>query len=304
MSKKLRKKTIVQPEDLSSVDLHRLLLTAIAPRPIALASTVDQEGRVNLSPFSYFNVFSTRPPVCIISPSRRVKDNTEKHTLENVREVPEVCINIVNYAMTRQMSLASSDYAKGVNEFGKAGFTEAPCMHIRPPRVDQAPVSLECRVDEVKALGSEGGAGNLIICRILSLHLDDTYLRADGTLSPDKLDLVGRMGEDWYCRADDASMFRVPKPGSPLGMGVEALPERIRLSHVLTGNDLGKLGHLTSLPSPDAIEERRETEKCKSILRRCEGDADRLERELHEEAKRLIEDNHLIEAMEVMMIIK
>lgn len=261
----------IQPEDLSSVALHRLLLSAIAPRPIAFASTIDRDGRVNLSPFSYFNVFSTRPPVCIFSPSRRVQDNTEKHTLQNVREVPEVCISVVNRAMTQQMSLASSNFPKGVDEFVKAGFTPRPSDRIRPPGVMESPVSLECRVDEIRALGSEGGAGNLIFCTVLRVHVQKQVMRDDGSIDSLQLDLVGRMGEDWYCHADRSSMFRVPKPGAVAGVGIDGLPEYVRHSKWLTGNDLGKLGHIASLPDASAVKECREGASFRELLRRVES---------------------------------
>jgi len=290
------------PGDLSSVALHRLMLSAIAPRPIAFASTIDRNGRINLSPFSYFNVFSTRPPVCIFSPSRRVKDNSEKHTLENVREVPEVCISVVSRAMTEQMSLASSDFPKGVNEFEKAGFTPRSSELIRPPGVMESPVCFECRVDEVKALGTEGGAGNLIFCTVLQIHVQKSFMRDDGTLDPVKLDLVGRMGEDWYCQTGSTSMFRVPKPGSVTGIGVDGLPEAIRFSEWLTGNELGKLGHLTRLPDATALQARRESKQFQEIWNRVDGNRQQAREEIHKLAKTLIEKGQLIDAIEIMMV--
>ena len=318
----------IQPEDLSSVALHRLLLSAIAPRPIAFASTIDRDGRINLSPFSYFNVFSTRPPVCIFSPSRRVQDNTEKHTLQNVREVPEVCISVVNRAMTQQMSLASSDFPKGVDEFVKAGFTPRPSDSIRPPGVMESPVSLECRVDEVRALGSEGGAGNLIFCTVLRVHVQKQVMRDDGSIDSLQLDLVGRMGEDWYCHADRSSMFRVPKPGAVAGVGIDGLPEYVRHSKWLTGNDLGKLGHIASLPDASAVKQCREGASFRELLRRVDdvgdggprgrddggrdgeqrgrddGKQERLREHIHKYAKGLINENQLIDALVFMMAIE
>lgn len=237
----------IDPKEISTGKLHSYLLGAVAPRPICFASTVDVEGNVNLSPYSFFNVFSANPPVMIFSPARRVRNNTTKHTLENVLETKEVVINIVSYPMVQQMSLSSTEYAKGVNEFVKAGFTEIPSQKVKPPRVAEAPVQFECKVNEVVELGKEGGAGNLVICEVVQLHINEAILDAEGKIDPVKIDAVARMGGNWYNRAKEG-MFEVPKPLSTLGIGVDALPKAIRLSKILTGNDLGMLANVEELP--------------------------------------------------------
>ena len=237
----------IQPQDISTGKLHGYLLGAVAPRPIAFASTIDAEGNVNLSPFSFFNVFSAKPPIMIFSPARRVRDNTTKHTLVNALETKEVVINIVSYDMVQQMSLSSTEYAKGVNEFEKAGFTEVPSLKIAPPRVAESPVQFECKVNEVISLGDEGGAGNLIICEVVQLHIDENILDNDGKIDPVKIDAVARMGGNWYNRSKEG-IFEVPKPLSSLGVGIDRLPKEIRESKVLSGNDLGMLGNVETLP--------------------------------------------------------
>lgn len=234
--------------------IHKYLLNSVAPRPICFASTVDAQGRVNLSPFSFFNVFSANPPVVIFSPSRRGRDNTVKHSYENVLEVPEVTINMVSYDMVNQMSLASSDYPKGTNEFVKAGFTELPSTRVRPPRVAEAPVSLECEVDQVIPLGDGPSAGNLVLARVVCMHVFEDLLDEHGLPDPTVLDLVGRHGGNWYTRTHPAALFEVEKPSQPLGMGVDRLPDRIRNSTVLTGNDLGILANIPVAPTPEEAE--------------------------------------------------
>ena len=238
----------IYPQDISTAKLHGYLLGAVAPRPIAFASTVDANGNVNLSPFSFFNVFSANPPIMIFSPARRVRDNTTKHTLENAAETKEVVINIVSYAMVQQMSLSSTEYGKGVNEFKKAGFTELPSTLVKPPRVAESPVQFECKVNDIIELGAEGGAGNLIVCEVVQLHIDEAILDAEGRIDPIKIDTVARMGGNWYSRSKEG-IFEVPKPLSTLGIGVDALPKEIRLSSILTGNDLGMLGNIEELPN-------------------------------------------------------
>jgi flavin reductase (DIM6/NTAB) family NADH-FMN oxidoreductase RutF len=240
---------IIQPQELPVQKLHSYLLGAVAPRPIAFASTVDQAGRVNLSPFSFFNVFSSQPPILIFSPARRVRDNSIKHTLSNVQQVPEVCINIVSYAMVEQASLASCEYPAGVNEFVKAGFTEEPSRFIQPPRVAESPVSFECRVNQVIPMGTQGGAGNLIVAEVLLMRIKDEILDANGRIDPHKLDAVARMGADFYCRASGPAVFEVPKPNEKSGLGVDRLPAHVWRSDFLTGNDLGRLGNLHELPA-------------------------------------------------------
>lgn len=243
----------IQPKDLSTLELQALLQGAIAPRPIAFVSSVNREGEVNLSPFSFFNLFSANPPILVFSPSRRVRDKSTKHTLENVLEVPEVVIHVVGHSLVEQMSLASTEYAKGVNEFVKAGLTEVPSNLVSPPRVKEAPLAFECRVNQVISLGEEGGAGNLVICEALQIHLDERILDASGVIAPLKLDPVARLGGNWYTKINAESLFQIPKPLTTLGIGVDQIPEEIRLSPILTGNNLGRLGNVEQLPSPEEV---------------------------------------------------
>lgn len=244
----------INPKDIPTAKLHGYLLSAVAPRPIALASTIDKDGNPNLSPFSFFNVFSANPPILIFSPARRVRDNTTKHTLENVHQVKEVVINIVNYSIVQQMSLSSTAYAKGVNEFEKAGFTMLKSDIVKPFRVAEAPVQFECKVNEIVALGNEGGAGNLIICEVIKVHLHKDILNDDQTINQQKIDLVARAGGSYYTRAKEG-FFEIPKPISSLGIGVDAIPKTIRNSTILTGNDLGLLGNMEKLPSKEEIQD-------------------------------------------------
>ncbi|MDC0096898.1 flavin reductase family protein [bacterium] len=237
----------IDPKAVSTAALHGYMLGAVTPRPIAFASTIDSAGNVNLSPFSFFNVFSANPPIMIFSPARRGRDNTTKHTYENVLQVKEVVINIVNYDIVQQMSLSSTEYGKGINEFEKAGLTPLASQTIKPPRVAESPVQFECRVNEVISLGTEGGAGNLVICEVLKMHINEAVLDADGKIDPVKLDAVSRMGGNWYSRAKQG-MFEVPKPLSRLGIGFDQLPEAIRTSKLLTGNDLAMLANVEVLP--------------------------------------------------------
>jgi flavin reductase (DIM6/NTAB) family NADH-FMN oxidoreductase RutF len=242
------------PNELRVMELQGLLQGAIAPRPICFASTIDNQGNVNLSPFSFFNMFSTKPPILIFSPARRGRDNTTKHTLENVLQVPEVCINVVTYSMVQQTSLASTEYPRGTNEFIKAGFTEESSIAIKPPRVKESPVQLECKVNQVIPLGDQGGAGNLVICEIVCFHIHNDVLNAVGKIDQEKIDLVARLGGDWYARAHGEALFEVPKPLTTLGIGVDKLPTHIRNSQILTGNDLGMLGNTEQLPDRDSVE--------------------------------------------------
>ena len=251
----------LSPEQLSQAELHGYLLSAVAPRPICFASTISAKGEVNLSPYSFFNVFSSNPPVMIFSPARRGRDNTVKHSYENVKEVAEVTINVVNHPMVEQMSLASTEYARGVNEFEKAGFTQVESDLIKPPRVGEAPVSFECRVTEVIELGDGPGAGNLVLAEVLKIHLQEEYLDQDGRLDTRLLDLVGRMGGSWYTRASGDSLFEIPKPLRTLGIGVDSLPESARNSTVLTGNELGRLGNSEVMPAFEEQERLAAKEK-------------------------------------------
>ncbi|NQX86569.1 MAG: flavin reductase family protein [Flavobacteriaceae bacterium] len=241
-----------EPKELTTKTLHGLLLSAVAPRPIAFASTCDEEGNPNLSPFSFFNVFSANPPILIFSPARRVRDNTTKHTLENAVNTKEVVINIVNYDIVQQMSLTSTEYAKGVNEFDKAGLTMLASDEVKPFRVAEAPVQFECKINEVVSLGNEGGAGNLVICEVVKFHISKDVLNDDDTINQEALDLVARAGGDYYSRVKKG-FFEVQKPLSKLGIGIDGMPEHVKNSMILTGNDLGMLGNVEALPSDDDI---------------------------------------------------
>jgi flavin reductase (DIM6/NTAB) family NADH-FMN oxidoreductase RutF len=243
----------LDPKELPIPKLHHYLLGSIGPRPIAFASTVDAEGNRNLAPFSFFNVFSANPPILIFSPARSGRTNTTKNTHDNVKEVAEVVINVVNYDMVHQMSLASSPFEAGVDEFVKAGFTPIASDTIRPFRVKESPVQIECKVIEVKELGENGGAGNLVICEVQKIHIDERVLDENQMVDQQKIDLVSRMGGNWYCRANDASMFEVDKPITTIGIGVDSLPMKIRTSSHLTGNDLGILGNMESIPTVEEI---------------------------------------------------
>lgn len=242
----------ILPQEIPTSKLHGYLLGAVSPRPVAFASTVDKEGGINLSPFSFFNVFSARPPILIFSPARRGRDNTTKHTYENLLEVPEVVINVVSYDMVQQVSLASTEYPKGTNEFVKAGFNQLESDIVKPPRVAEAPVQIECLVKEIISLGNEGGAGNLVICEVVKLHIKEAVLDDNGNIDPNKIDTIARLGGDWYTRAK-WGLFKVPKPLTTQGIGVDMLPEEIRTSRVLTGNDLGMLGNIESFPNGEEI---------------------------------------------------
>ncbi len=244
---------IINPKEIPVPKMHGYLLGAVAPRPIAFASTVDMDGNVNLSPFSFFNVFSANPPIVVFSPARRGRDNTTKHTYENVKAVPEVVINIVNYAMVEQTSLASCEFPKGVNEFIKAGFTEVKSDAVKPPRVGEAPVAMECKVNQVIELGTGGAAGNLVICEVVRMHIKDEVLDEQGRIDPYKIDLVARMGQDYYCRAQGDVIFAVAKPNEKLGIGFDQIPLFIRNSGKLTNNELGKLGNIQQLPGKESI---------------------------------------------------
>ncbi len=243
----------VKPEDISLGRLHHHMLSAIAPRPIAFASTVDKDGNRNLSPFSYFNVFSTRPPIAIFSPAKSGRTNTQKDTYHNAKETMEVVINVVNHDIVQQMSLSSTAYGPEVDEFAKSGLTPIDSEMVKPARVKESPVSLECKVREVVELGDEGGSGNLIICEIVLIHISDDVLDEEGNIDTKKIDLVGRMGGDWYVHANGDALFEVPKPIRQKGIGVDQLPEKIRTSKILTGNDLGMLGNVERMPSGEEI---------------------------------------------------
>lgn len=280
----------IDPSTISQPELHSILLTAVAPRPICFASTVDPEGNVNLSPYSFFNVFSSAPPVMIFSPSRSGRDGSLKHTHLNIKEVPEVVINVVNHKIVEQMSLSSTAYDKGVNEFKKSGLTEAPSDLVRPPRVAEAPVSFECTVREIIELADTPGAGNLIIVEVKRIHLNEDYL-TNGNLDTEKLDLVGRMGGSWYIKANGDALFEIPKPLRTKGIGVDALPKGIRESDILTGNNLGRLGNLEKLPTEKDIAKIAALEE----VRTTKG-----KKALHQVAKLFIESGETEKALNVL----
>lgn len=279
----------IDPKEISTAELHGYLLGAIAPRPIAFASTVDKSGNVNLSPYSFFNIFGSNPPILIFSPSRRVRDNTTKHSLENVLEVPEVVINIVDYAMVEQMSLASTEYEQGVNEFIKSGLTEVPSTKVKPPRVKEAPAAFECRVKEVIPLGEEGGAGNLVLCEVILAHFREDIFNEKGQIDQFKLDAVSRMGGDWYCRAQGDALFEIPKPIRTKGIGVDAIPFSIRNSTVLSGNNLGRLGNVEALPGQEEVLEFATQPVIQEMRIRFQHDRESYVNHLHQYAKEVLE---------------
>ncbi len=285
-------------KDLKPAEKQYYLQHVVAPRPICFASTIDKAGNVNLSPFSFFNLFSSNPPIVIFSPARRVRDNTTKHTLQNVLEVPEVVINIVTYDMVQQTSLASCEYPKGTNEFMKAGFTEEPATIISPPMVKESKVKMECKVIEVKPLGTEKGAGNLVICEVLKLHIDDSLLDEQHKMDQRKIHHVARLGGDWYCKVDETNLFHVAKPNTELGIGVDALPASIRNSSILTGNNLGQLANVNEMPFIDpAFDDPR----LKEIIQYFSINPDEMEKELHTYAKSLLDEGKVKEAWQVVL---
>jgi flavin reductase (DIM6/NTAB) family NADH-FMN oxidoreductase RutF len=289
---------ILDLKNLKPAEKQYYLQHVIAPRPICFASTIDKDGNVNLSPFSFFNLFSSNPPIVIFSPARRVRDNTTKHTLQNVLEVPEVVIHIVTFDMVQQTSLASCEYPKDVNEFIKAGFTEEPATLVKPPMVKESMVKMECKVLEVKPLGTEGGAGNLVICEVLRMHIDDSLFTADKKMDQRKIQHVARLGGDWYCRVDESNLFIVPKPNTELGVGVDALPTNIRTSTILTGNDLGMLANVKELPTVDPS---FDDAHLKQIIQYYSISPAELEKEVHLYAKKLLQEGNIMAAWQVLL---
>ncbi|MGB1112140.1 MAG: flavin reductase family protein [Schleiferiaceae bacterium] len=289
------------PEDLITRDRHRILLGAIGPRPIALVSTVDEFGTPNLSPYSFFNIFSSNPPTLIFSPARRVRDNTTKDTLHNALREQEVVVNVVNYDLVQQVNLSSAEYPSHVDEFVKSGLTPVPSELVAPPRVAESPVSLECIVKDVVALGEEGGAGNLVICEIKKIHCAAHVMSDEGGLDQEALDLVGRMGKNWWVRASGDALFSVGAP--TVGIGVDQIPMVIRNSTVLTGNDLGLLGGVTVLPTEEEIEQKKNDFDIRRLLQNYADGIERREA-LHEVARELLENGHVHEAWKVLLIDK
>lgn len=281
----------ITPGEIPTPKLFGYLLGAVAPRPIALASTVDKDGNPNLSPFSFFNVFGANPPIAVFSPSRRGRDNTTKDTFDNVKENPEVVINTVSYNIVNQVNLASNEFDKGVNEFIKSGLTPVKSELIKPYRVKESPTQLECKVLQVIETGKKGGAGNLVVCEIVRVHINEEILKEDGSIDPHKADLVGRMGKDFYCRASGDAVFEVEKPGTSIGIGYDGLPEYIRNSEVLTGNDLGRFGNLASLPEKEKITLAHENSKYLNIIDSHSTDKEELRNAIHAFAKEYMEHN-------------
>ncbi|MBP6459392.1 MAG: flavin reductase family protein [Crocinitomicaceae bacterium] len=285
----------INPKELPIPKLHQILLGAIGPRPIAFASTVDSEGNHNLSPFSFFNVFSANPPILIFSPARSGRTNETKDTYKNVKVVPEVVINIVNYDIVQQMSLSSSPYAPNVDEFVKAGFTALDSELVKPKRVAESPVQFECKVNEVIELGDQGGAGNLIICEVVKIHIAEEVLDENGLIDQHKINLVARMGGNWYCHANEASMFEVVKPLTTVGIGFDNLPSDILASEVLTKNDLGLLAGVEKLPNETEVNEYKLVE-LNNLFVTLDNNANQLEVELHKHAQVLLTQNKVEEA--------
>ena len=289
---------IINLKDLKPADKQYYLQHVIAPRPICFASTIDKAGNVNLSPFSFFNLFSSNPPIVVFSPARRVRDNTTKHTLQNVLEVPEVVINIVTYDMVHQTSLASCEFTKETNEFVKAGFTEVAATLVKPPMVKESKVQLECKVIEVKPLGTEGGAGNLVICEVLVIHIDDSLLDANKKIDQRKINHVARLGGDWYCVVNKNNLFQVEKPNTQLGIGIDALPTSIKSSKFLSGNNLGQLANVHEMP---VIDPSFDDAHLKQIIQYYSINPDEMEKELHTYAQKLLDADKIKEAWQVLL---
>lgn len=280
----------IQSKDLTVMQIQKYLQNAIAPRPICFASTISLSGEPNLSPFSFFNMFSSNPPILVFSPAYSGRTGAPKDTLLNVKEVPEVVINVVNYNMVQQTSLSSSPFPKGVNEFIKSGFTPIPSEDIRPFRVKESPVQIECKVIEVKELGKQGGAGNLVICEVIKFHISESVLNENNQIDTHKIDLVARMGDNWYCRANGEALFEVQKPITSIGIGYDAIPDSIKHSKILSGNNLGLLGSVEQLPSAEEIASFKTNLKSFSNIE-----------EQHLYAQTLLEANHVKEAWMVLL---
>tara|TARA_B100001093_G_scaffold519484_1_gene608739 strand:+ start:15085 stop:15987 length:903 start_codon:yes stop_codon:yes gene_type:complete len=293
----------INPKELSTKDLHGYLLSSVGPRPIALVSTINNEGRPNLSPFSFFNVFSANPPIAIFSPARRVRNNTTKHTLENAVSTKEVVINVVSYPIVEQTSLSSTEYKEGVNEFIKSGLTPLESIQVKPYRVKESPVQMECIVKDIISLGEEGGAGNLVVCEIVKMHVSENILNEHHQIDPNKIDLVGRMGGNWYCRASNTSLFEVQKPNSKIGIGYDQLPQHIRNSDILSGNDLAKLANVESLPSMEDVEKFKGNKDLVKILK-SSLDEEQTRENLHYHCKKLLQENNVLDAWSTLLIEK
>lgn len=290
----------IDPKELPIQKLHGYLLGAVGPRPIAFASTIDEEGTANLAPFSFFNVFSANPPIMIFSPARSGRTNETKDTYNNVKSVPEVVINVVTHEIVQQMSLASSPYESGTDEFTKAGFTKLDAETIKPFRVAESPVQFECKVNEVIELGKEGGAGNLVVCEVLRIHINEEVLGEDGKIDQKKIDLVSRMGGNWYCRANENSMFEISKPLVTKGIGFDNVPSEILSSDILTGNDLGQLAGIEELPNETDVNDYKLIE-LSDLFVSLEDEQVKLEQELHLKAQQLLKEDKLEEAWKTLL---
>ncbi|MCC9072920.1 flavin reductase family protein [Flavobacterium sp. F-65] len=285
----------IDPKEIPTAKLQGYLQSAVGPRPIAFASTIDKDGNPNLSPFSFFNVFSANPPILVFSPSRRVRDNSIKHTLINAEATREVVINVVNYDIVQQTSLASTEYGDGVNEFIKSGLTQIPSDIVKPYRVKESPVQFECKVTQIIPLGTEGGAGNLILCEVVKIHIHEEILDENGAIDQYKIDLVSRLGSNWYSRSNQG-LFEVEKPLTTLGVGVDAVPDFVKVSPVFDGNDLGKLGNIESLPTTEEVSIFvKENFSVKGVLSSDD------EVKVHQEAKKYLDENDVISAWKVLL---
>lgn len=291
----------LNPKDLTIPQVHQYLLGAVGPRPICFASTIDKNGNPNLAPFSFFNIFSANPPVAVFSPAKSGRTGASKDTFLNVKEVPEVVINIVNYAMVHQMSLASSPFPKGTSEFVKAGFTPVASQYIKPFRVKESPVQLECKVKDIIELGQEGGAGNLIICEVVMIHISEEVLDANKNIDQQKIDLVARMGGNWYCRAHGDALFEIEKPITTLGIGFDNIPGYIKSSKILSANNLGQLGNVEHLPTTEEVVKYKNSGAINEMFELYSRDKHKLEEHLHHMAKKLLDENKVSEAWKVLL---
>lgn len=292
---------IIDPTQVKTGEFHAMMLSAVAPRPIAFASTVDKNGKPNLSPFSFYNAFGSKPPILVFSPARRVRDNTTKHTLQNVFETREVVIGAVNYNLVHQASLASCEYPEDVNEFEKAGFTAVKAEKVKPFLIKESPVNFECKVLDVIETGKLGGAANLIICEILLMHVHDDILNESGKIDPNKIDLVARMGGDYYCRASGSAVFAVPKPNHKLGLGFDKIPDAIRLSEVLTGNDLAQLANEEAIPGAEEIRQFNISDEMTKFNEAIAADPSNAKLAKHLAARKLIHAGKVKEAWMLLL---
>ena len=296
----------IDPKELTPSKLHDHLLSAVAPRPIAFVSTVDNEGNVNLSPFSFFNVFGSNPPIMIFSPARSGRTGATKNTHDNVKEIPECVVNIAHYDMLYQMNLAAGMYPKGTNEFAKSGLTPVASETVKPPRVGESFASFECKVINVIETGEHGGAGNLIVCEVLMIHIADSVLDSDGSIDPLKMNYIARMGKQNWCRVGVENMFTMPgfKMANELGMGFDLLPEGIRKSKYLSGNDLAQLAASDKIPTEKELFEMRDVAEVQIVVNKYGHDFDLFEKEMHLLAKQEIYQHNVWLAWKMLMVVE